>query len=249
MTYETRYCAFVDILGFTGALRELNRGSMSYVELREILKSVHAAPPEFLAITEDHDLKVQSISDAVCLSTACTPGGLSHLLYGLEMLTFELLRKGFFLRGGIVRGKLYHDDQMVFGEALVEAYRLESTVARFPRIMIASTVRNDADDFENNEGVRLKLLQFIQQADDGPYYLHALRSMPLEVEDNKDTASYYNDIAQQIQRRFNDAVDNPHHFEKVQWFARYWNNVIRTKQSTITKIVGPNVDPPPFVWS
>lgn len=118
MSYQTRYCAFVDILGFTAAIRDLDRGSMGYEELRTILRAVHEPPPEVFALTKDHDLRAQSISDAVCLSTACNAGGLSLLFFSLEMLTLDLLRRGFFIRGGVVKGKLYHDHQMVFGEAL-----------------------------------------------------------------------------------------------------------------------------------
>jgi hypothetical protein len=61
--------------------------------------------------------------------------GLLHMLYSLTSLSFELLCLGYFVRGAIALGKLYHDDEMVFGDALVRAYELETSVARFPRIL------------------------------------------------------------------------------------------------------------------
>jgi hypothetical protein len=39
--------------------------------------------------------------------------------------------EGFLVRGAIVREKISHEDQTVFGEALIEAYRLESEVSGF----------------------------------------------------------------------------------------------------------------------
>jgi hypothetical protein len=43
--------------------------------------------------------------------------------------------KGFFIRGGISIGTLAINDNIVFGNALLEAHRLESTEARNPRIV------------------------------------------------------------------------------------------------------------------
>jgi hypothetical protein len=44
-----------------------------------------------------------------------------------------------------VRGLLYHDASMVFGEALVRAYELESTIARIPHVIIGKEVMGDIE--------------------------------------------------------------------------------------------------------
>jgi hypothetical protein len=83
-----------------------------------------------------------------------------------------------------VRGQLYHDASMVFGEALVRAYELESTIARFPRVVISKEVMGDI----NRKGTGLfseekrKFVPFIEQADDGPYYVHVLRKITAEIQ-------------------------------------------------------------------
>ena len=81
--------------------------------------------------------------------------------------------EGFLVRGAIVREKISHEDQTVFSEALIEAYRLESEVVRFPRVMIASEVYHDAAVTSSKWSDALR--SRIRQADDGPYYLHILR--------------------------------------------------------------------------
>lgn len=43
---------------------------------------------------------------------------------------------GLLVRGGIAIGELYFDDNFVIGNALVDAYKLESELAIFPRIII-----------------------------------------------------------------------------------------------------------------
>jgi hypothetical protein len=81
--------------------------------------------------------------------------------------------EGFLVRGAIVREQISHEDQTVFGEALIEGYRLESEVVRFPRVMIASEVYHDAAVTSSKWSDALR--SRIRQADDGPYYLHILR--------------------------------------------------------------------------
>jgi hypothetical protein len=80
-------------------------------------------------------------------------------------LSYSLLFEGFFVRGAIVKGRLYHDDEMVFGEALVKAYSLENEVARYPQIMITSDVVADAKIYDNNF-----LTELVRKASDGPYF-------------------------------------------------------------------------------
>jgi len=139
--YDERYCAFVDILGFGQLVDRLREGATRFEVIRDLLNIIHA-PPEarFVKAFTTTDYKAQSISDAVCISALPSAVGLSHLFYSLEELTLRLLTQGFFLRGAIVRGRLYHDDRMVFGEALIRAFRLEQDVVRFPRIMVTREV-------------------------------------------------------------------------------------------------------------
>ncbi len=45
-----------------------------------------------------------------------------------------------------------------------------------------------------------------------------------------------------IQKRLNEATDNPRHFEKVQWFARYWQKSVPYGVPMSTDIIGPGMD-------
>jgi hypothetical protein len=216
MSYVTRYCAFVDILGFRGLIAELNSGRTTYEAIRSALQKIHKPLPDELGLFEGSDFRAQSISDAVCVSSAENDMGLLHMLYSLTSLSFELLCLGYFVRGAIVLGKLYHDDEMVFGDALVRAYELETNVARFPRIIIPREIVGRAMNLSKER--QQLAADFISQGSDGPFYLHVLAGMERKVDAAK--------AADMIQRRFNESVDNPRHFEKVKWFAEYWNAVV-----------------------
>jgi hypothetical protein len=67
--YEQRYCAFVDILGFQGLIDQLRHGKLGVRDLRSLLKQVHDPRQIGAYIQRGSDFRVQSISDAVAMSS------------------------------------------------------------------------------------------------------------------------------------------------------------------------------------
>jgi hypothetical protein len=229
ITYQERYCAFVDILGFSGLIDQLNKRMGAFEEVLTLLRTIHQPPGAMPhASFGDSDFRAQSISDAVCISTMCNNDGLSHMFWVLTLLTMEMLSKGYFVRGAIVKDDLYHDDKIVFGKAQVRAYLLERDIVLYPRIMVTGDVRRDAQEKEMKHFEQFNLADFIAEAADGPYYLDSLAIIPITLRDRPkeerlQSVQRFNAMAEQIQRRFDESRDNPRHFEKVKWFAQYWN--------------------------
>jgi hypothetical protein len=246
-TYEQRYCAYIDILGFADLMAELRGGKVPYEAIRDVLKRMHNPYDPKIIDVEHCDFRAQSISDAVALSTQCSIPGLSMLFAAIRELAEAALHKGYFLRGAVCKGHLYHDESTVFGEALVKAYKLESTVVNFPRIMLTKKVVADAMASSESNDFR----DHINQANDGPFYLHVLWHvrMLLDVlkEKNYDMAGsehrlqWYSTMNDMIQRRFDDSVDTPRHFQKVQWFANYWNLTLAEERAGLKFVTGPGL--------
>lgn len=252
--YVDRYCAFIDILGFRGLIGGLQGNSSQFLTLREVLKKVHA-PVGQSTVNWHTDFRAQSISDAVAISTLATEGGLVWLFQIIEKLAIDLLKDGYFIRGALVKGKLYHDDTMVFGEALLRAYELENTVVRYPRVMIARDILADIDEF--CEGFmahrRQEFTSYIEQADDGPYFAHVLRAVSATVQrvqidninrrpEEHEGLDEYQRMQDMIQKRLDEATDNPRHFEKVQWFALYWTKFVPYGVTGFKTITGPGMN-------
>jgi hypothetical protein len=63
----------------------------------------------------------------------------------LARLSAGALRLGFLLRGGATIGKLHHAQNIVFGEAMIEAYDLEARTAVYPRVVLSSTITSRPD--------------------------------------------------------------------------------------------------------
>ena len=120
--YKDRYCAFVDILGFRQLVAQLSVSGSHFDALHNLLKRVHGTHSGAALDIEETDFLAQSISDAVAISTRVNGAGLAQILSSLQSLALDLLIEGFFIRGAVVRAPLYHDQGMVFGEALVRAY-------------------------------------------------------------------------------------------------------------------------------
>ena len=251
--YEGRYCAFIDILGFRNLVRGLHHANDA-VALRNVMRKIHA-PTSASTVNWSVDFRAQSISDAIAISTTMLDSGVYRILEAIEDLAVDLLREGYFIRGALVRGLLYHDASMVFGEALVRAYELESTIARFPRVIIGKEVMGD---FERM-GVGLlaetkkRFDPFILQADDGPYYVHVLRKIATEVhrvqvenlnerpEDQTQLTDYAH-MQDMIQERLDESSYDPRHFEKVQWFAKYWRSFMPSGVTGFKTITGPGMN-------
>jgi hypothetical protein len=238
--YEPRYCAFIDILGFTQLVKEVGGQKLSFNFIRELLERLHN-PPKLevglltYALT---DFRAQSISDAVAISTKAEVTGFMQIADSISQLTLDLLSQGYFMRGAIVKGNLYHDNRVVFGDALVSAGHMERTVAVYPRIVVSRQVAAEA--MQNDLLGKFAVLR-LRQANDGPYYIHTLSAFQKFLEHIKtldfgqdvdaESLQYWSAIQMKIIERFQEAVDEPRHFEKIQWFARYWNEIADEYQS------------------
>jgi hypothetical protein len=174
--YGQRYCAFIDILGFSALIEKLDVGSTPLSTLRDLLSKVHNPPPTEGASSPRADFRAQSISDAVALSAAVVPSGLGAIIHSINQLAVDLLKQGFFIRGALVKDTLYHDDKTVFGKALLRAYSLESTIVRYPRVMVMREVVEDIRAIDETT-----YEQLLRRSEDGPMFIHVLRAIEMAV--------------------------------------------------------------------
>jgi len=52
-------------------------------------------------------------------------------------LTTDLLTHGILSRGGVAYGPVFHEERVVFGPAMIDAYDLERNVAKYPRVIFS----------------------------------------------------------------------------------------------------------------
>ena len=181
---------------------------------------------------------------------------LGAIVHTINRLAVDLLTQGFFIRGAMVKDLLYHDDKTVFGQALIRAYQLETSIVRYPRVMVTREVVEDIRNIDDKSFGYL-----LRRSSDGPMFIHVLRAiemavLPTTVLSVENTRGYridntrfggklmpYAAIGVQLQRRLDEATDNPGHFEKVKWFANYWNATIKEwGVDGFHQVTGPGLD-------
>jgi len=141
--YEDRLVAYVDILGWTQATETkhawellqtlqpvIDRGSFHNEYMRQTALEKHGdrVNPVMLGV------QFGFFSDCFVSSV---PASFEGRIYSIVSdIMRPLLKQGFVLRGGIAAGKLFHQDNVVFGPALIRAYRIEQDEAKFARILV-----------------------------------------------------------------------------------------------------------------
>ena len=142
--YEDRIVAFVDILGF----KDLVDSSKDDVKVLRNITSALSTLYEWIWQWEadgvDSSFAFTQFSDSVVLSAlADTQDSFEMLLQLMLGIVDIAYSNGIIVRGGISRGKLIHDREMVVGPAMVDAYLLENTIAKYPRIVISEELKNE----------------------------------------------------------------------------------------------------------
>lgn len=170
---EDHIVAFVDILGFRALLRRMTRDPSIYSLVKNVLNDIavdHERHRKALVDYERHGwnderrfprlrMQMTQFSDNVVMSKPINteePKIAAEIVVHLVSdFAARLLRAGVLVRGGIAKGWLYHEGNVLFGEGLVTAYELESGVARMPRIVVADDVVAPMSKFDKEN----KLLQ------------------------------------------------------------------------------------------
>jgi len=157
VSYEDRYCLFLDILGFQSHVEESvadnpnSKKLMTFGKLKSVLKRIsdgvnYRQGIEVNGQTQLSSRCVTQFSDSVVISylkKELNGSGVSSILNDVHRLQLDLMRSGVLLRGAISSGPLFHDSDFVFGPALNEAVALEK-LANYPRVIVDGQILNEA---------------------------------------------------------------------------------------------------------
>ena len=224
--YEKRVVIFLDILGFSSLVEESQDDVKKRIHLKRIITVLRKK--SFIFDNSDNNsswLSTRtSFSDSVVFSESCLHKntGIICCLMNLSYLMFSLAGIGAFVRGGIAIGDVYHDNRMLFGPAMKEAYRLESKEAVYPRIVM----KKETFETEMTE-------PFIRDAfiDDGSLVYFDVLSQPHCI--NTVYGDEYNErkLVETIRRNIQDALvtykGNERIYEKYAWLRDYWNRTVK----------------------
>ncbi len=229
--YEHALVSFVDILGF--------RNLISTASVDQILDVL--AGKERLSLDRQypkiHDTTTFTFSDLIVNVTLFDSDWPLYIVFEqmrtLGFRQFCLCLGGIFVRGGVTVGDIYIKDRTIFGPALVKAYELENTTAKWPIVAIdpelVQWIKDESPSYlkrreetEGNDGPSLgraflhQLAQLIARTDDGVYFLDYIACMAYEDSSTGDLYHYLSEHKKSVMQAY-----FKHRNLKYEFIAKY----------------------------
>jgi len=167
--------AYLDLLGVADRIGRDEERQMIAMNKLHNLYTFTMGLVSRIAIEGYQDIQFKIFSDNIIIAKKLSEQSARRLLDIKCLLNcvshFQCLSVGdgvgWLVRGGITIGKLFLDETMVWGKALIKSYNLESCIAIYPRIIIDSEMLPEI--FVNKE-----LSEYVLQDFDNIYFLNYL---------------------------------------------------------------------------
>lgn len=231
--YRVSFCAYFDILGFKD---KIESGDQTYFETyMKVLET------ELVDIEDNFDLsgkqgfktfELKIFTDNFVLGHPWIDeygeAELGNIFTVLAQLQFDFLLSDIFVRGAISLSELYMDENIVVGPAIIEAYKLESEKAIYPRIILSPLVIEAVQkhmSWYKYKSYSPQYKQYLIDIDNNIFlnYLYILI-------DNEYSLAYILDKLKSHKKvvimNIKKHKDNYKLFEKFAWVGRYHNYFI-----------------------
>lgn len=151
VTMRPAVVCWLDALG----LREkLAAAAKAGGEAEFVASYLRALRPIYRSIEWDFqgsDFRWNAFTDTIVLSARADRGHPEFILGNIAMaaseIQFRLIRSGWFVRGAIAFGPLWTSRQLVIGNGLLHAYKLETQEAMWPRVILDEATRDALPTF------------------------------------------------------------------------------------------------------
>ncbi|PKQ63778.1 hypothetical protein BZG02_07045 [Labilibaculum filiforme] len=263
--YTNRAVAFLDVLGFQNKLKEFEDEAIQFysdfvadnieddTDEDEVGGRVYYSQKatDFIetfnkAISKlDNDkFSYYLFSDNICITAKNISNdgekSLVELLLVISELYFEFVQKGYFLRGGIDYGLFIDKASIALGVPLATAYKMESSLAVFPRIILSKDFVKQLsnhiaiDEYEIDSILNSSLVKVSCEIQ----YLNVFNHI-FKVEDKEYFFEKYNHYISEnlLSSSISESI-----FLKYKWLADEFNSFIETYTSTLA-FYDENFDP------
>lgn len=251
--YEERIVAFIDILGFNSLIKESEKNSsvleklfnaLTYLKTLErptgwninrIETEEDAQKKGVNLFKIDDKTNVTCFSDSIIVSVNLQNIGVneavSTLIANLSYISSYLLSEDILIRGGLTYGNLIHNENgIVLGQALIDAYKTESQLSVYPRILLSKELLGKLNYPLTMKRNRYPYHQYVCRFPDGCVGFHQLiffQVIQSWTEMPKDKLKQYLLQAKKVIISGLDLnLDNPNVFKKYDWLKEQYNKLI-----------------------
>lgn len=232
------FTVFLDLLGFANDINKYHKSGRSGEHFNKIYKSFSQACTQLKFDNDSEGIntseplwEIKLFSDNVVLGCPFQTSFIHDeslfglLIMGIIDFQLSLTLDGFFVRGGWSLGDLFVDENMIYGQSLLDSYNLEKA-AKYPRIVLSDQVTE----------LVFKHLKYYSSKEFSPQYKHLLKDdndiifinylyeiLPYEGDDSN--ISFDNIIKHKllIEANLEENKDVPDVLEKYIWTANYHN--------------------------
>jgi hypothetical protein len=259
--YEEQFTAFLDFLGFSEVSSTTD--DTTRLKVLDLLLSLSALRGEFaVQSTAQESSKtsyikpaISTFSDHIVISYPLQPVSdemesnehlaafviMNQFVRLLTSIAAAALRIGFLVRGGATIGKLYHARGVVFGEALVEAYQIESRTSIYPRVVLSPHITSRSRWKENQLD--------IAKGDDGLYHFDYFKSLLFGAVPPGDSyavavRAWLDEVVRLVARNLTDLENGGriNELAKWAWFARQFRSGLEKLNPQMLTAFGISLD-------
>ena len=234
--YKNCYVAFLDMLGFKNICcsEQFNCAMIKALfDDTELLVSNYNNSLAQVIVSKETitNSNLMIMSDSIVVSAPNTDKGLLSILYQGSFIQNMLLKNGIILRGGVAEGKFFQYNNIMFGPAMVEAYKIEA-MAQYPRVVISENIiknlkgrnylqKGNIQKYlsQDRDSIQTQMELLIKQDNDKKFYINHLNPMEILKLSNDKIAqeSIEKTIAKGLQ------IKDTHTKEKYEWLQNYYN--------------------------
>lgn len=229
--HRTSYCAFLDVLGFSRRIQKSYQDGSKDA----LLESFHEVITESVGrIREEADdysmLYFKTFSDNVLLAhpkiSPDMESEFAFIMWSIKRYQLQMAIKGFFVRGGLSVDLLFMDENCIYGQALLEAYKLEQEVAINPVVVLCdksmALTRYHLKFYPDDSAPQLR---DVLKGPDGRYFLNYLTECIAEGDDQDSlNASLLMAHRIQVEQALKTYEEDPRVLAKFSWLASYHNH-------------------------
>lgn len=254
--YQPRLVAFLDILGFKEAIKLLGNNTpaaqQEFQKILHILQYLKEWQNDYSSkIVSEDGLQVwravpaaSVFSDHIAISyplgkapfdidyqpehkSFYIEGQLSHLNGYIGQIATHLLEIGYLMRGGVSIGRAYHQEDIIFGEAVVATADMDKS-GQPPIIKCDNSLFNHLSTFAKNKD----WVVFDEKSQS--YYMNYLVDGICGLPDNfeRNLKSRVTRIAEVIKQNIVNLKDSPE-LVKWQWISNYFEKALKHPRITM----------------
>lgn len=161
---KLHYVAFLDVLGFAHMVEEDVAGD-DHPHLGKLFKCHQSAAHIF---SDDPNCTITQFSDSIVISKPYVATDFVWFATRVAKYQRLLLDEELLCRGGIAVNKHFSNGSFTFSAGVIDAYRVESETARYPRVVISRDV------MDLLYPGRTKVPSILAEEDDGLFFVDYL---------------------------------------------------------------------------